>query len=219
MSGHWNQLCGNVPFQRRDFSERKDWSNLLEWHRYAEGWHSKIDHQHPHVRICITTRTIAVSIFIQVSSAIDKRSSCKATPKFRMLTQMSIWSFIKNFHKNKVTQNQRNFSFLLYFMLMFFFYIFRQLFVLLFLMNPSHIKTTHFLQTATLCLAMPKCRLLTRSCTAPMDSATSPASPGPISCRRSTHQYPSNAKIVFIFCFQQMVSHCKAYTWTTMHHG
>ena len=124
MSGHWNQLCGNVPFQRRDFSERKDWSNLLEWHRYAERWHSKIDHQHPHVLICITARIIAVSIFIQESSAIDKRSSCKATPKFSMLTQMSIWSFIKTIHKKKLNKIKDKLFFLLNFMLMFFFYIF-----------------------------------------------------------------------------------------------
>ena len=34
MSVHWNQLCGNVPFPRRDFLERKDLSNFLEWHPY-----------------------------------------------------------------------------------------------------------------------------------------------------------------------------------------
>ena len=29
MSGHWNQLCGNVPFQRGHFSEIKDLSIFL----------------------------------------------------------------------------------------------------------------------------------------------------------------------------------------------
>ena len=57
MSVHWNQLCGNIPFLRTDFLERKDLSNILEWHSYTvfrmafEDWPSVSTYS---MFICIT---------------------------------------------------------------------------------------------------------------------------------------------------------------------